>query len=227
MIWPGFILIFIVIFYPQVLSFLNAINSRIEKGDSFNFYGFNLGDVSKAEMTKKINENVAEVENQNNPQEENNNAQNANFNFSLIDKNSNIALPESVKNAHIYAIKKLSKLLKTDIITEKKSYLGEGFIFDGVIIEKNKLKIIEVQYFRVNNYIFKSIESLINRINNFYSLLNENAKTNVSLIVVLVFNNDFDNMLILSSINPLKHKFEFPIEFQLFKYSDLQKEFQE
>ena len=122
---------------------------------------------------------------------------------------------------------KLQPEFTSEILRDVKAGGGDdrsGYIFDGMVTEKNRTIIIEVKF--VRNGMIHRLEDTINRIQGSISALPSSVKNNVKLILAVAIDQKSMNMEKLhNQVAGLESRATIPVEVRLYKLEDLESEY--
>ena len=123
---------------------------------------------------------------------------------------------------------KLQREFSAEIKREVKALPGDrgrGYIYDGVVSEKDSTTIIEVKF--VRNGPIHRLQDTINRIEGSLATMPESMRRNTKLLLAVATDqNDASIDRLYKQVELLKKKTPMPIEVRLYRLEDLEKEFE-
>lgn len=121
-------------------------------------------------------------------------------------------------------MKKLSAEFNLKIIRQVKTKHDARYIFDGVVLVKNKFIVIEVKMLRRVLQAKIIVRKFIDRLNTYYTSLEEDEKSRFSLILAIVLDegNPED---IIQQLKFIRDTSQYPVRLVCYRFNELQAEF--
>jgi len=228
LIWPIAVLAFLLLFRDKFKRILAIIVERLESGSSVEAGPFKLGEKlaspSPEERDKKRALDLADAVTES-PAEPEPDSITGRSKPTVVSPDSFLKKRELTRFSQIEnaALSKVSDTIGIPITREVKPTSRSTMLFDGVALDSNGFRIVEVKIFRDAKQVKTTVRRFLDSVSSFCLTLEEKNRSFVSVILVVVIANDFqgDPSSVSRALASSIEGYTFPIRVEQFKEGDL------